>query len=140
MGLQVQQFTVGGLKYLVKPDHRDDTPGKSQWTVSPQEEAVIFEGTINAKWVVSDVVGWGLYRQANEIKYLGVDKVRSVDVFIAKFVRDPEHVTTWHGYPAIHTGNCADVPANTVLAAWQDAKILSSAKLRKIARMQPCKL
>lgn len=136
----LQQFTIGGAHYLVKPDHRNAAPGKSQWKVTPQEEANIFAHAVHAQWIVDGVTGWGLYRPINNVAYLGVDQTHTVDVFIAKFVRDPANASTWHGYPVINTERSTDVPHPSVLGAWQQAKILPPAKVRKISRMQPCKL
>ncbi|WP_131753382.1 hypothetical protein [Burkholderia vietnamiensis] len=137
-GVPNQRFDLGNNNfYTIKPDHRDATLGKSQWKVTETQEVEIFHAAYTAKWVVNNTA-WGLYRPEQMVQMLGLDKTHASEVFIAKFVRD-DNAPDWHGYPVAHTVS-ADVPDTSVLGAWQAEKILPGAKLRKIAKMQPCKL
>jgi hypothetical protein len=139
-GVPNQRFDLGNSNfYTIKPDHRDATYGKSQWKVTEAQEAEIFSAAYTAQWIVNNNTAWGLYRPQEAVQFLGLDKTHTAQVFIAKFVRD-DNARDWHGYPVAHTVSADDVPDTSVLGAWQAEKILPGAKLRKIAKMQPCKL
>jgi hypothetical protein len=84
-------------------------------------------------------VGWGLHLPNATVEYLGVDCSGTYSLFIAKFV-DGNRKGHWHGYPGDPQRHAADIPNPDVLRSWLDDKILSAAKIRKIARGQPCSL
>lgn len=70
------------------------------------------------------------------MNYLGVAEDHKTDVFIAKFVSDPNS-SQWHGYPADQRKS-QDIPAQPILAKWLAANVLSPPKVRKIGRGQRC--
>ena len=124
--------------YRHHPGHRNWTAGKSQWIISEPAELASFEFARSRGWLL-DQVGWGLHIPDQTPEWLGVAQDHRTRVFIAKFVGATAPVM-WHGYPADHRRNTADIPTERVLNAWLKAAIFSPAKIRKIARGQPCSL
>ena len=124
------------MTYTSNPVHRNRTMGKSQWSITIEDENVCFSRAVANAWLVGQE-GWGLHYPTGRPKYLGVAQDHTTQVFIAKFVGASE---VWHGYPADHQQNQRDIPDEGVLRKWMDAKFLSPAKVRKVLRGQPCRL
>jgi len=135
---QVGTSTKAECMYRHHPDHRNGTSWKSQWTISEAAELASFELARSRGWLLGQV-GWGLHIPIRSPEWLGVAQDHLTRVFFAKFVGATAPVM-WHGYPADHRRNAADIPADLVLKAWLMAALLSPAKIRKIARGQPCSL
>jgi hypothetical protein len=112
-------------------------PNKAQWKISERDEELSFIGAWRAGWRL-DTVAWGFHFVAGQPQYLGVVEDHLTKTFFAKFVRDPNHVA-WHGYPA-NQHNPQDIPHLTIAQMWIEGKVLARAKIRKIIRMQPCRL
>ena len=125
------------IDYMNHPDHRNGTPNKSQWSVTEEEERNIFIRTWTSHWVVADA-GWGLYLVNDAIAFLGVAQDHATPVFIAKFIGN-NSMHDWHGFPVDHRRQ-SDRPAEAVLGAWLAAAIIPAAKIRKIQKVQPCRL
>ena len=123
--------------YLMNAIHRNRTPNKSQWTITPEEELRTFRICEANRWY-SGNVGWGLHLNGNRPLWLGLTRDHKQPTFIAKFVGDASG--TWHGYPADHTSNIRDIPFERVLLSWLTRSLFSKAKIRKIARGQKCNL
>jgi hypothetical protein len=118
--------------------HRNGHPEKSQWTISEAEEINCFKLSENNKWLLQDH-GWGLHFINGKADFLGIAQDRVTLVFIAKFVaKSPANA--WHGYPADYRNNSKDIPAECILKEWLNKKIISTAKIRKITKGQPCSL
>lgn len=127
------------FSYLPHPHHRDGNRNKSQWTIVENDEVKVFNFAIASSWI-SGTSAWGVYlSDGNNLNYLGISKDRSRTLFLAKFVNKTNQ-TQWHGYPADHQINCQDIPAMDIQRRWLEANILSPAKIRKIAKGQPCNL
>ena len=138
-----QVFTIfPDISYIHKKDHRDNTPEKSQWTISELEERDCFEFSLRNNWNTPDCVSWGLYfDHTGNVGYLGKSASKEADkqnLFLAKFV-DSNKNNLWHGYPANHTKN-QDRPPEQILNNWMKEKYFSVAKIRKISKGQKCKL
>lgn len=127
-----------GIFYEIHPDHRNKTRNKSQWIIKIEEERSCFNKTIENSWINKNV-GWGLHFENDILSYLGFAQDHITKIFIAKFV-DGSNSNHWHGYPADHHRNNDDIPSQKILHLWLDAKVLSSPKIRKILRGQPCSL
>lgn len=119
--------------YLHSEKHRDGNQGKSQWTISQEDEAGSFKITCEKKWTVGKS-GWGLHTVENKIAYLGYDRDIG-NVFLAKF--DNHAKGEWHGYPCNYKIN-NQVPPQKILKDWVAEGILKPAKVRKISRGQRC--
>jgi hypothetical protein len=124
--------------YSPNPEHRNNNPCKSQWTITETEEIECFTVAYDKGWA-NDKNAWGLYHHQNTITYLGTGKDRKINLFIAKFKNDVSH-NNWHGYPADHQRNSQDIPDQGILKKWITHKVLAKAKIRKISAGQPCKL
>lgn len=126
------------MAYIVHPDHRNGNPAKSQWIISEQAECNAFTVSEQRDWL-SEFQGWGLHIPRRRPTPLGTCVGRSRDSYIAKFVRS-ERDGDWHGYPADYSRNHQDRPSEAVLSDWERSNIVSPAKIRKIGRLQPCRL
>lgn len=124
------------LTYAPNPVHRNRTMGKSQWSITINDENVSFSRAVANAWLIGQQ-GWGLHYPTGRPEYLGVAQDHVTQVFIAKFVGAGG---VWHGYPADHQQNQHDIPDPSVLQKWEEAKFLSRAKVRKINRGQSCLL
>ena len=90
--------TISGYLYTVKPDHRDGTLVKSQWTISIKDECACFKFGIDSNWKL-DQRAWGLHLVNGAADYLGhtaLDNGPKTDLCVAFFqLKD-----TAHGYPS----------------------------------------
>lgn len=123
--------------YIHIKAHRNSSPQKSQWTINRNEEVAIFHNSIARGWILKNS-GWGLYMPNGTPAYLGIDKSKSKNLFIAKFVS--KNSNFWHGYPADYTRRPQDVPHEEVINSWIRVQLFSKAKARKILRGQKCNL
>lgn len=136
---EIEAYSYGTLTYQFNGQHRNMNPKKSQWTVSINNEAAIFQCAASWCWLVKDIgCGWGLYIDANCPQYLGTVPGREQS-FIAKFVSDINH-NAWHGYPADYLSNAHDIPPANILISWVENKFIGNPKMRKIMRGQPCSI
>jgi len=127
-----------GVHYVHKSDHRDNSPQKSQWTLTELEERNVFGRTLDEHWY-DDATGWGLHLADNVVQELGIGVDRIRRLFVAKFV-DGNRRSEWHGYPADHLANQQDVPDGSYLVSWCERGYMSIAKMRKIVQRKPCSL
>ena len=122
--------------YSHDPQHRNQTPGKSQWSISRQDESACFAVAHSMGWIDGEK-GWGLHCLNGALQYLGFGQDHTTRVFMAKFVG---HQDTWHGYPADHQRNQQDIPSEPVRKIWLHDGVLTAPKIRKITKGQPCRL
>lgn len=132
-----QGHPVAGYDYVVKSDHRDGTPVKSQWTVSVPEELSVFETCISNDWV-TDSAGWGLHIPTQILEKLGESAASygtRHDLFVAYFsVGSPSH-----GYPSDPVRSTREIPPTHILQAWLQGKHLRKATIRKMTKGMRCK-
>lgn len=126
------------MVYKINPLHRNGSTNKSQWTISENSEIQCFELARVSEWLLPRK-GWGLYIVESKPEWLGVAQDHVTQVFIAKFVHD-ENSSEWHGYPADYRNNQQDIPEEKILKKWLLEERLLPAKIRKIAKGQPCNL
>jgi hypothetical protein len=134
----VPEFDVGDLTYASKPDHRDKTAVKSQWTITVEQEVECFRLTHARRWFVDDR-GWGLHLEDGTVAYLGVGIERTQQLFVARFEGDRNN-SYWHGYPADHTRRTDDIPTEEIALEWIADNLLARSKVRKLLKGQRCKL
>lgn len=127
-----------GLIYIHKTDHRNGSHSKSQWRISELEERDSFILMYNAPWH-KNYGGWSLHIKNKVVRYLGINALRNRDLILAKFI-DGNQNNIWHGYPADYVQDSRECPPVEILAAWKKRGYFSGAKIRKIARGQPCSL
>jgi hypothetical protein len=125
--------TIIECLYLHSAKHRDGNLGKSQWTISQEEEAGSFKNTCEKNWR-DGRSGWGIHTVGNKIAYLGYDREVG-KVFLAKYDNHAEG--EWHGYPCNYRIN-NQVPPQEILTDWVAEGILKLSKVRKITRGQRC--
>ena len=123
--------------YVPNPVHRNRTPNKSQWKISLDDEHRSFRLCVEREWCDTDV-GWGLHLEGGDPVWLGVTRDGKTRTFFAKFVNNSRN--EWHGYPADHVSSSKDIPKEFVQHSWIKKQLLSTAKVRKIARGQSCSL
>jgi len=139
MSIFVKQYTIApGIIYRVHPHHRNRTPGKSQWTISENQERDVFVNSRRQNWLLGDL-GWGLHIVAKRVAYLGVASNPNRQLFVAKFVSS-NRGQAWHGYPADHQRYTQDIPAEPVLHSWLTSGLLPPQKIAKIQKGKPCNL
>lgn len=126
------------MEYFHKPDHRDGTPRKSQWTVPKVAEEAIFRHSCSQRWWTDDAA-WGLFRPNGVIEYLGVSALDPgpADPLVVGFFEIAEPC---HGYPSRCTPGDRDQIPTAVARAWLEQQVLSPAKIRKLRRGQRCRL
>jgi hypothetical protein len=124
--------------YVINPHHRNGNKNKSQWTISEVDEIKCFDLAKGRGWLDAEK-GWGLHILGNQPMWLGIAQDRTTLLFIAKFVGSAFN-SEWHGYPTDYRNNHHDIPDEVVLRKWLAESGLSAAKVRKIARGQPCNL
>lgn len=124
-----------GITYLDVCYHRDRTPGKSQWTISLEQEYTCFTLTHDNDWIL-EFAGYGLHIHDGQAHYLGEDRDHSTKVFMAKF-QDGNMNGKWHGWPVDHR---RDRPFESILLDWKKQGFFSPAKIIKIIRGKPCSL
>jgi hypothetical protein len=115
--------------------HRNKTSNKSQWTISLENEREVFVVGMNSQWFVMTAC-WSMYIVDGVVQYLGLAQDHSKPVFLSKFV-DGTATGKWHGYPVDHQDKNFVLPTQ-VSKLWLDSKILSTSKISKIIRRQPC--
>lgn len=120
--------------YKHKSDHRDGTPGKSQWTISEAAERQSFLDTMINNWIEQGW-GWGIHTPGGVVAILGVDRDHSTEVFISRFDYNSGE---WHGYP-VNYKNVQQRPPGAVLRDWVAKTFLAKAQMRKIVKGQPCR-
>lgn len=126
--------------YGIHLDHRNQTPQKSQWTIDEPAEIDSFCLACQSGWLVN-TQGWGLHvaGAGSGPDYLGLNDAGNMQLFVARFV-DGNSNGQWHGYPMDHIRRPQDRPPDTVKDSWIAGGYLPAAKVRKIAKGQPCAL
>ena len=138
MGLPLQPQTIAtGFRYKANSDHRNGTAGKSQWSLSEEEERSVFNAARVRNWLLPSP-GWGLHSPNDLVAYLG-SSCDGRSLFVAKFVASHAPMV-WYGYPADHQRNRRDVPPLKLLQDWEASGLISPSQKRKILRGQPCSL
>jgi hypothetical protein len=134
----VPEFDVSGLTYASKPDHRDNSVLKSQWTIAVEQEVACFRFAGGRRWF-DDNRGWGLHLVDDSADYLGVGIDRTHRLFVARFEGDRNN-TYWHGYPADHTRRTDDIQTEGIALQWIADNYVAKSKVRKLLKGQRCKL
>ena len=125
------------MQYQPNPVHRNRTPGKSQWTITMQEEHNSFAQSVRHGWIEA-TSAWGLHTPNGQPLKLGLTQDHSNSVYIAKFVGLP--LGPCHGYPADHTRCMRDIPSERILRSWLQNSLLTAPKARKILKGMKCNL
>lgn len=127
---------LAGERYLSKPDHRDSSPAKSQWTVAVSVEYEIFETTINNSWRSSDA-GWGLNLVNEVAQPVGLSARDQGDpclLHVAFF----QLASVCHGYPSDPRRSVREIPIEAVRKDWLERKLVRPAAIRKMGRGIVC--
>jgi len=131
-GIQ-EQYTVAALVYVHKDDHRNGSTVKSQWIISKERERDIFSLAMSSAWKDGDQKAWGLFMHGTTVSEIGYAVDRSRILYLAKFV-GAEQPAMWHGYPADHQANNADIPCNSILKAWMSENVIPKAAISRIVK------
>jgi hypothetical protein len=136
------------ISYRCRHEHRNGAIAQeSQWTIPRPAEAATFLRTALEGWQlelaanggISQRRAWGLNITPGGPVALGLARSTRADAYVAKFV-DGTGTQQWHGYPADHEGETADIPDAPVLERWVVAGHINHAKRRKLMRQRPCRL
>ena len=130
------------MPYRSKPDHRDGTNLKSQWTILYNQEVASFDLATREDWSSGATTRWGLHMNpapGNLGQSASAFGTPTRPLFIAKFI-DGDANDLWHGYPADPYRNQHDIPPSSVLRAWNSATHLRPAVIRKLVKGQLCTL
>lgn len=117
------------VQYQIHPQHRNQTPNKSQWSISYEEEVCVFAGAFCEGLVVEGRHIWGLYKPFDNPVVLGITK-NGFPSKIAKF-DNGTHNGFWHGYPVDHNMK-QEYPPQEILATWRDKNYITKADISKI--------
>ncbi|MCG6135866.1 MAG: hypothetical protein MET45_14620 [Nostoc sp. LLA-1] len=139
-----QEFEIlPEILYIHKIDHRNNSPEKSQWTITEDDERNCFQFSLSSDWNKQPHSSWSLYLKNNTAQYIGNSAKKEpifCQLFIAKFV-DSNKNSKWHGYPANPSGQKPqDIPPEYVLNDWLQKEYLRRPLIRKIAKGQKCSL
>jgi hypothetical protein len=132
------QIEIGKYIYISKPDHRDGTSTKSQWTISTNDERACFALGVNREWIRGQCA-WGLHVVNGAAGYLGrtaSDRSPSDDLIVAFF----QLADVCHGYPSDPKRSVREVPPSSVTRDWLGKGYLRSSVVRKLQRGLTCKL
>jgi hypothetical protein len=136
-GMQAEDpVEIGEYKYIGKPDHRDGTPTKSQWTVSVPDEQNCFRLGVHRKWI-SESAAWGLHIVNGSGAILGrtaPNREAKDDLIVAFF----QLADVCHGYPSDPRRSVRELPPNSVTSDWLKENYLRASVVRKLQRGQPC--
>lgn len=134
----IYQQIVPGIEYACHPDHRNGNHNKSQWIISQADEVQSFRYAHAQAWILNSR-GWGLHIQNGAPDYLGVGVDRNRRLFVARF-EDGNANQKWHGYPADHQSKVNDRLPEELKQLWLENSVLTPAKVRKLAKGEPCSL
>ena len=131
---------IAGYKYISKADHRDNTPTKSQWTVSVADEHACFDFGVGHGWVsTSGDSAWGLHVIDGKADYLGKSapgRGPEASLFVAFF----QLADVCHGCPSDLKRSRREIPPTSVTRAWLEGKYLRGPVIRKLQLGQTCSL
>jgi hypothetical protein len=130
---------IGEYTYASKPDHRDGTRIKSQWTIEIIDEYACFQLGVDRSWKRDDVCAWGLHLVDGRAAYLGqtaLDPGPQADSWVAFFRLSD----TCHGYPSDPKRSIKEVPPEAVRGDWLAMQYVRPAAVRKLGRTVKCRL
>ena len=133
-----ESVVIGAYTYASKPDHRDGTSTKSQWTISVIDEHACFALGVDSDWKLGPH-SWGLHLIDGTAAYLGraaVNPGPNMDLCIAFF----QLADTCHGYPSDPKRSIREIPPDAVRSDWLSKGYLRPAVIRKLGRGLTCKL
>ncbi len=117
--------------YYFHPQHRNNTPKKSQWTCSLEHEITLFKKGVKYNWKKGDET---LYSIINYESSIGKSNDNR-ELFFSKFVS--KNRKEWHGYPADYVKNVQDRPSKEILNSWLKKKLIKKIHIRKTLKGQP---
>jgi hypothetical protein len=119
--------------YIFKPDHRDRTECKSQWTIDEDKEFNIFIYSLDDNYLDTNLlVGWGLYIVNGKPEVIGKD-CSNDDVSCAWIAKFTGSVNYWHGYPTM-ARHANDIPPRSTLYRWRSSGFITKAVCSKIMK------
>jgi hypothetical protein len=127
-------MSAAGVEYYFKPDHRDLTAVKSQWTVPEEDELQIFEEGYRND---GSIVFWQLRLHGGAVAVVGSSAAqfgpaRHLHLAMFRGANLP-----WHGYPADTQRNNQDVPPPHVVALWVNSNLLSKRQAVRLRGRRP---
>ncbi|MCG3771480.1 MAG: hypothetical protein JW384_02666 [Nitrosomonadaceae bacterium] len=126
-----------GFTYQIHPDHRNGTPGKSQWIIPATDEVKSFEQAV-ALGCIDFKSGWGLHCPNGIPESLGRTTTQH-EVKIAKFVENLMPVF-WHGYPADYRRKPQDRCPVSVLQTWHTVGYIEKYEIARVRSGKRCSL
>lgn len=118
-------------QYQIHPQHRNRSPQKAQWTVSYEDELVVFAWAICEEGVTGEQYIWGLLIEDGESCIIG--KTKYGDATKIAIFDNGDHNDFWHGYPADYIRS-QEYPSDDILGRWRDKGYITKADIRRIIR------
>ena len=136
MSVEYPDYQITGF-YKAVSYHRYGTAGKSQWTISVDEEIDLFAKTKRNGYVYDDK-GYALWIVAEKAVVLGITEYQS-ETRLARFV-DGTRTDHWHGYPANYLRAKNDIPPMHLLRQWKKDGLIEKSDITRLKLQKPCSL
>lgn len=140
------------VDYFFNPQHRNENPNKSQWTILCSEELDCFRNSWKKYWngIVDGIDdgeipdnAYGVLIQDGKVIPIGIrsrentQKQGCHELYIAHFEGNRganNQSVIWHGYPADYLVNSHDIPSDCYLKEWKAKNLLTNSQMNKIRR------
>ena len=136
MATEYPDYQIAGY-YKAVSYHRNGTCGKSQWTISVDDELDLFAEAKRDGQLFDDK-GYAIWIIDNNAGVLGVTEHDS-ETKLARFV-DGTRSDHWHGYPANYLRAKNDIPPMTLLKLWKDRGLIEKSDMTRMKNQKPCSL
>lgn len=136
MSVEYPDYHISGF-YKAVSYHRNGTAGKSQWTISVDEEVDLFAKTKKDGHVYDDK-GYALWIVVEKAAVLGLTEHQS-ETRLARFV-DGTKSDHWHGYPANYLRAKNDIPPMHLLRQWKKDGLIEKSDITRLKLQKPCSL
>lgn len=136
MATEYPNYQIAGY-YKAVSYHRNGTGGKSQWTISVDDEIDLF-AVAKRDGQIFDDKGYAIWIIDSKAGVLGVTEHDS-ETKLARFV-DGTRSDHWHGYPANYLRAKNDIPPMTLLRLWKDRGLIEKSDITRMKTQKPCSL
>lgn len=136
MSFEYPDYEIAGY-YTAVSYHRNGTVGKSQWTISVDDEFDLFAKAKRDGQLFDDK-GYALWIVADAACVLGLTEHES-ETRLARF-EDGTRSDHWHGYPANYLRAKNDIPPMSLLRLWKVEGLIEKSDLIRLKQQKPCSL
>jgi hypothetical protein len=136
MSTEYPDYEIAGY-YKAVSYHRNGTAGKSQWTISVDDEFDLFAKAKRDGQIFDDK-GYALWIVADAACVLGITEHES-ETRLARF-EDGTRSDHWHGYPANYLRAKNDIPPMSLLRQWKESGLIEKSDITRLKLQKPCSL